>query len=500
MISCISRQVYTRCIAYARAVGARALRVVEPVSRDEDARRKEYILNVIIISLAFLIVLESTIVWNSARLGDAYGGLSPWALGLLILVYISLLYASKRGLVRIGSYIMIGLYAAGTIFGGWTWGVSLPLVLLATALVIVTSSILIGSTFGFITSGAMIIVLLILGIHEKTVLDIPSWHFSQIRYTDIIAYAAVFLFISFIAWLSNREISRSLTRARTSEKLLEKERDSLEKRVSERTIELMAAEQRRICQLEQTARFGELSQGLFHDLMQPLSSVSLHMERLTDQRTSPREINEAIQRSISASKRIGAYLDSIRHCIRMDGARDIGTRSTDVRRELAALRDIFAFKARASDVCMIFDVSPEIETIDADPVMVHRLLSNLISNSLDACSSGCCQSGSERELRLAITDSPTETTIRVDDTGCGMSREELDLAFTRPFSTKKDGLGVGLMNIRHIVNNEFKGSIRALSAEGIGASFTITIPHSTNGQNLGTEDCTSHPKASVDTR
>jgi tRNA-binding EMAP/Myf-like protein len=90
----------------------------------------------------------------------------------------------------------------------------LPATLLLTALVIVTTSALRGSKSGFIISIIMICTLATLGIHEAQSLNIPSWRYDEISLTDVIAYSILFMFISMIAWLSNREIDNSLQEAR----------------------------------------------------------------------------------------------------------------------------------------------------------------------------------------------------------------------------------------------------------------------------------------------
>jgi len=219
-------------------------------------------------------------VWNKMKLGSDYAGMSPLLFGAIILTFIGLWYLSRRGMIQTASLLLIIINALGTLYTGWKWGASLPETLLLTVLVIETASILLGSTVGFITAGAMILLLTSLGIHESIYLNVPDWRYDEISVTDVITYSVMFLFISFIAWLANREIHRSLKRARLSERLLVVERDSLEQKVSLRTQELVTYQEKIFADAEHTIQIGELARGVMHDMMSPLSAITLYIEEL----------------------------------------------------------------------------------------------------------------------------------------------------------------------------------------------------------------------------
>jgi len=441
-------------------------------------------------------------------MGDSYGGINPLVFGGLILFYVALLVMSKKGYSRAASFLLVLFDAIGTIYVGWQWGASLPATLLLTALAIVTANVLLGSTTGFIVTGGMLCVLTVLGIHEATVLNIPDWRYDEITATDVISYSALFLFMSFIGWLSNREIDSSLARARTSEKLLEAERNALEKKVAERTAELIAIQANTVAGLERSASMGELSQGVFHDLMGPLSAVALSVEEIANMANASEDRNgkdthqakEMVEKAVTASKRMRSYMESVRRHIDSGKGRVVETETVDIYKEIAMARDILAYKARMANVSVDVGFGQRDSvvaekavpvTIITHSVRVHQMLLNLMSNAIDACSADACANKEEGgTVNVSVDKYPALKDhcekggefirITVADNGCGIPAERLKTLFVRPFTTKSNGTGIGLVTVKTIVEKELGGSIEVKSTEGVGTTFIITIPVSSN--------------------
>jgi signal transduction histidine kinase len=479
--------------------------LMAPASTGEDRRRREYLLNVILVlSLACLVILGTTIVWNWDIQGDAYAGIRPLTFGAIILFYAILFTMSKRGYGRSASILLVISDALGAILSGWVWGASLPATLLLTALVIVTASVLLGSTKGFIVAAGMIGILSILGVHEAVVLNVPDWRYDEITATDVISYAALLLFMSFIGWLSNREIKISLERARHSEKLLEMERNILEKRVAERTEELVVSQRSIVDGLRHSASVGELSQGVFHDLMNPLSAIALYIEDIAGTQggtygRGANQMQDMVAKAMAASRRMGSFMDSVRRHIGRgesmeslvaDGTEDV---VTNIGKEIIIARDILAYKARMANVRIITGQCDSMMIV-AHPVRIHQMLLNLISNAIDACASTAKEKAREKVgekiVRISALKSGKHAPnpgdniqIIVADNGCGIPIERLKTLFVQPYTTKPEGNGIGLMTVKSIVEKELGGSIKVTSAEGVGTTFIITIPISAHGKS-----------------
>jgi len=481
----IIRKIRGRVSAGTRVFKARILALilslVSPTSNIEDERRQELILNIILLfSIVFLTLLDATVIWNSIAHFPHYHGIHWSIFTLIVAACMALLIASKHGHARIVSYTIIGFYCAGSLYGGWCWGISLPATLLSFALISVTSSILVGSSFGFAMSGFLIVSLGVLSVHEIYSLGVLPWKYEAITATDVVTYSAILVFIAALSWLSNREIQKSLNRARLSENALAQERDLLEIKVKERTDELHRAQAERMAEISRIAEFGRLSQGLFHDLMTPLSSVALHMEKVRNM-DAP-EVHEArayLQTAIAASHKMGNFMNLIRNHIRYNGQKELDTTDTKNRRisiseELYAVLQILKHKARDAQVTIRVH-SDENIYVHANSVYFQRIFLNLISNAIDAHEN---TKNKEKRIDIEIAEKENRIVIIVSDNGPGIAPENLSRIFEPFFTTKTSdkGIGVGLSTVKSIVEEGLKGSIRVESQHTIGTSFIISFP------------------------
>lgn len=289
-------------------------------------------------------------------------------------------------------------------------------------------------------------------------------------------YILILTFVSIIAWLSNREINKSLEQARRSEKFLTGERNSLEKIIHKRTDELLISERMRTAELERNAKFGELSQGLFHDLMNPLSSLSLFVENMKTQPEYSNNTKEMLEKTITASRRMESFMNSIRHTTAE--ATDIDNTSANLDEELGTVHDLLAYKARMAGVKIIINRFDSI-IININPFRLHQLLLNTISNALDACVASLEryeQSQIEGILEISASRNIKEIRIIIEDNGCGIPKDKIEEIFDHPFTTKSKGTGIGLTTVKKIVDEELHGTISIVSKEDVGTTCTIIIP------------------------
>ncbi len=332
-------------------------------------------------------------------------------------------------------------------------------------------------------SAALIAALSVLGIHEVKSLGTLPWKYQVVNVHDILIYSAIILFISALSWLSNREIEKSLRRARTSEKSLALERDSLEIKVIERTEALRAAQEQRVAELSRTAEFGKISQGLFHDLMTPLTSVALHMETLRE--TNIPEIHNSrayLEKALRASERMGAFMHNIRRSIESHSPFDTDSveknKIIDLNHELSAAIDLLGYKARHSCVNIHSNI-PQKVMYTGNPLHFLQIFLNLLSNGIDALE----KTTGNKKITVTILSIENEKhepliKITVADNGAGIPKENRDTIFNDFYSTKStgQGLGIGLSTVRKIITDKLGGSITVGSSADGGAEFTIFFP------------------------
>ncbi len=139
--------------------------------------------------------------------------------------------------------------------------------------------------------------------------------------------------------------------------------------------------------------------------------------------------------------------------------------------------DLFFEIARENEIEIDKDLDPSIQEVFLDPQTLHRALTNLLSNALDACLS---QDGTAAHPQVTLrTRAEANRQLRVDviDNGCGMDREIQDTLFTSFFSTKgAKGTGLGLLVTRKLIE-EHQGTIAVDSTPGRGSTFSIRLPY-----------------------
>jgi signal transduction histidine kinase len=241
---------------------------------------------------------------------------------------------------------------------------------------------------------------------------------------------------------------------------------TLEGKLDELTARLKASVAR-LRVAERAAATGDLARQINHDVkngLAPIRNVLRHFSQVSEREPQMlaaiyAERRETLEASVE-------YLDQLaRNYARLSPA--LGHARTDP-------RPVLLHVARAIDGAAVElrmdDVLPPVR---AEAVVLHRIIDNLVSNAVDALEGNpgtitiaahAVDAGPERRVRLAVSD-----------TGRGMTRQELDRAFSDFFTTKVSGTGLGLSVVRRLVT-DLGGSLRAETAPGEGSTFTVELP------------------------
>jgi signal transduction histidine kinase len=224
---------------------------------------------------------------------------------------------------------------------------------------------------------------------------------------------------------------------------------------------------------ERSTAMGRFASALAHEIRNPLNSISLAIDhvrtRLAPETEPKRAEFEALMATLKSELRrlnrlVGDFLSTgqpatldLRPC-------EVGA----VVRETAALVE---HKARDQAVVLEVAVAESLPTMSADPELLKTCLLNLVLNAFEAMPKG------GRLLLRAELDGPAEDpAIRISatDTGAGLSREAAAHAFEPYYSTKSEGVGLGLALVRRIV--EGHGGSVALRSAGRGTEVTLRLP------------------------
>lgn len=462
-------------------------RCIAPTSQNEDRARAEFILNIFLcvgmvltfVAFLFNVFHHLTHSNNSVSVGVA---LAQFVFFLVLYLF------SRRGYTRLSSVILLGIFFLLAIFMASTWGVDLAMVLLTYVLVIVMAGILINTTSAFLMAALISLSLVVVNLlHVEQVIPVDrSWRTAELwGATEISLFTLVFFVIATISWLSNREMEKSLKRARASEEELKKERDLLEVKVEERTQALKEAQMERVTQLYRFAEFGRISAGLFHDLMNPLSAVALNMEQTVsiERRTgsiSSEEAKESLDKAVRAAKKLEDLVASVRKQL----TRQASNERFSLCEEIELVIEVLSHKARSGHVEVMFMCEKDVQIL-GDAVKFNQIVLNLVANAIDSYLPFLSQihaplESSRRSWLVTVSLSQTEhyIVLSVKDEGEGIPERHLSKIFEPFFTTKAEGHGIGLSTVKRIVEKDFGGTLSVESQVGVGTLFTIRFPAS----------------------
>lgn len=114
------------------------------------------------------------------------------------------------------------------------------------------------------------------------------------------------------------------------------------------------------------------------------------------------------------------------------------------------------------------EISPQLPPAMADPEQIQRVLIHLITNAIEAMPNG-------GQIEIAAREEGEYLVVKLSDTGCGISPENLPRVFQPLFTTKSRKLGLGLAFSKRIIE-QHRGQIEVRSQLGQGTSFIFSLP------------------------
>ncbi|MGE5425732.1 MAG: sensor histidine kinase [Bacillota bacterium] len=399
-------------------------------------------------------------------------GLPLYATLLLLLVLIFLWRLARHGYERPAAWLLITAYAMPTVYCFFLWGADLPAGILMSVLISLLAGMFLGSLPALLVASGLSAAMISLSILQfKKLIPIASdWRLNPNHPVDSVSYVLIFAAIFLLAWLIVRENRRALAALKEAQSALLKERDGLEMAVAERTKAIAAMQREKVEQLQVLAAIGQLSGGIFHDIVNPLTSVSLNLEQLSQDTQSDNK--EKLGQALAATGRIRDLIESATSCLRRRPRGDV----FGVRSEISKIRRIMRAKAGAQGISISQDSGPEIR-LTGGSTRFGQVVMNLISNAIEACAS---PEANGKEIRISAAEHPRNgIIIKVEDQGCGIPADRLQRIFTAFYSTKAENgknLGLGLSVVKEITENDFGGQIKVSSRRGKGSAFSLCLP------------------------
>ena len=266
-------------------------------------------------------------------------------------------------------------------------------------------------------------------------------------------------------------VVRDVTERKTMQEKLKEYAEHLEEMVKERTRELKES-QEQLIKSERLAAIGQLATMVGHDLRNPLTSIQnasyyLKVKLDASQDENMRKMLEIIGKEINHANNI------IKDLLDFSRIKKPELKKLDL---TWLIQDTLEQLKLPPNIKLTTNFSPT-PIIQADPHQLRRIFENITLNGIQAMPNG-------GELTVSTKQNDDFVEIAFTDTGVGIPDKNMDKLFTPLFTTKAQGVGLGLAICKNIVESH-NGKIEATSKVGQGSTFTVKLPiqQTTGGEN-----------------
>ena len=273
-----------------------------------------------------------------------------------------------------------------------------------------------------------------------------------------------------LAWTDGRRVRMQVAR------------DITERRKHE---EASRMQQEKIQITSRLTTMGEMASSLAHELNQPLTAISNYsmgaVAMVKAGHSDPEKLLPALEKAAAQAQRAGKIISRIRDFVKRSEPR---RQSVSIHTIIENAMSLAEIDARKRGIDIERDVPPDLPDVLADPILIEQVLLNLIKNGIEAMDqkTGAQHEESalkEKTLKVSVTHHQSTLEVAVTDAGHGVS--DPNRLFEPFFSTKSEGLGMGLNICRTIIESHHgqlwavNNAANADRGSG-GTTFRFTLP------------------------
>jgi two-component system sensor kinase FixL len=241
-----------------------------------------------------------------------------------------------------------------------------------------------------------------------------------------------------------------------------------------------AAEERTLRQHQEMIKasrvttMGEMAAAIAHELNQPLSAItnyaSASLRMLKKGVENQEDVEKALAHIDTQAHRAGEIIRRLRNFVK---PANIDLEVVNIASIIDEVMPLAELDARANNITLTIDVPRDLPEIVADQLQIQQVILNLLRNGVDAMKDSPPE---DRQLRMeAYCSGSDEIRIDIIDRGQGVPEDIKDNLFDPFFSTKSDGMGMGLA-ICQTIAKAHSGRLAFLKNPEIGTTFSISLP------------------------
>ena len=233
-----------------------------------------------------------------------------------------------------------------------------------------------------------------------------------------------------------------------------------------RSDNLRIIDETRLAEISKLVEFGRLSSGIFHDLLNPLTSILLAIESAhSSAAIKNTDDKEDLERALLASRRIKDFIGVARKGLDQHAPNDTFFPAREIRDVTRLL--MYRCKRVGAAISLHLDDSLSMKGCS---LAFFRVALNLVSNAIDSYEG---TTNITKIVEVKLCSAGTKVLLSISDRGCGIPKTKLQTIFEPFYSTKQaKGLGIGLSTAKQLIE-KLDGRILVESTVNKGTTFTI---------------------------
>lgn len=252
--------------------------------------------------------------------------------------------------------------------------------------------------------------------------------------------------------------------------LMEKDLDHQAKKMAAASRK-MEESQRQLFHSHRLATVGSLAAGAAHEINNPLTIISLHLqmlERMLEKRENTSELMERLKVISNQEQRISKIISELMGFARPSQPK---LSASDVNEIMNRVLKVIGDRVSMGKIIVKNEINENLPRVKVDPLQIEQVFMNLLINANHSMAEG------GTIILKAENKNSNIVTVQVTDTGTGIAKKNLGKVFDPFFTTKKEGEGTGLgLAICHSIVEHNGGTLLFDSIEGQGTTFYVNLP------------------------